>query len=1588
MSLTSQLFISYARKDGTEMALRLQSNLETEGFDPWLDASRIHGGASWTLEIEHAIDRCDVELALLTAGSYLSDICRAEQLRALRSNKRVIPLLLQATADRPLHLEHLHYIDFSTEARYAQALQELIDCLHSDERRALPDKFRETAVTLPPGIPPLPINYVQRSDELAQLRQAVVGDETSRQVAITALRGMGGIGKTVLAKALCKDEIVKAAFPDGVVWVEIGPNPGDLVTQMREVGVALNDLPHHYSTPEDSTNRLRTILRDKAVLIVLDNVWHARHVHPFWVDAPRCQVLFTTRNREVALSLEAQEVRLGTFSAEQAIGYLAKATGREDPKAAEIAKRVGFHPLALKLAAARLREPMSGADWLDRFQHVSQLKLGRYSDSPEESLEVCFDLSVNQLASDRYDDRRFYYALGVFPKGSAIPTPTAVRLWQRLDPQLTAFDCQELQIEIARLELLDVTSDDAFLRLHDLLHDYARGKLGSLLSATHAELLRGYNPTGRPWNEVDDDGYLYDHLVYHLGASDADDELQRLFFDERWLKARIAQRSYQYDGYLEDLELSLRRLHEQAAAQLAVDEEPANFTELFHRLLVRTSFNSVAANYVLELVVRAVELEHWSATRAVSVAMRVPETAKRVAMLTAIIATGRLEAEEQARAQELAWQLTLDQDPNQQGKLLADLAPVLPGDLKTQALSRALELLPELSFSRDDVLIALAPMLSGDLLARAVDIALRSTREFWSHDSVIAVWKALAPHLSEPELEGALRAVLTTDKGSVRDWVLPELAPQFPERLLELSVEAAVAEESEWTSKTILKAVAPYLRGELAQRAMDTTLAHKEDMYRANILSSLAPHLPDTLRIRALEAALNAVMKTTNQSLVWADVWSNLGPQLSGTLLAQTLESVQAMPDPEHRVIALSSLAPQLPSEAAQVRTAQKALKAVADIIGDWTRALTFRKVVPLLNGPLVEQALDFALSLDDRSLPEALTALAPQLTGTLAISGFEKAKQIGTAKDRARALVALAPNLPTDEQEQALRATMDAAAEITEEWQLGPLLLAAAACPSSFTVAEPGLKLALRIKASESQRNVLSAFAARLPAARCYELALSLDQEHRNAIMAALAPMLKADTLEHALVSSLRFADEDNLWQALLGLLPYTSGQCRRRLLKLGLDTTASVGSEASANLLVGIAPHLTGDLVERCLETVLRIPDELHRMRALDAMMPQLNEDQLVGTVDEISSLSDKEAMAFGLCSVLPYFADELELQVAETALACTDLIQDPVARVRALVRLLDRQPQAKLKELAVAEGLTTALKIEHAATRVRTLASLVPYVEDDELRTKVLHIGLGLVAKMDLEAVSTHHHDLEVLSGAMAFEHVLAVAANSPGPRVVQDRVAAVADLLPHLPDELKLPALNLGFEALKYERSLLVRSLLLLRLIPHLPPEQYEGLLESTLQMTDEGEMFGLNPRELIMTALIAFLPDSLLAKGLDSVPSIASDAQRSKCLANLAPRLDSTLLQQALDLSLGLEDHHARAQAVTAFLTPMPDDTRVLTVGRSAIVEYALTLQDKNLASLLAICREATMLKPPVLESEKLGQIAEDIIKITQDWQWI
>src|SRR5580658_3935580 len=62
--MSTRLFISYAHRDGGDLAKHLQRDLQTREFEVWLDKRRLQAGDAWAKDIETAIDQCDGKRAV------------------------------------------------------------------------------------------------------------------------------------------------------------------------------------------------------------------------------------------------------------------------------------------------------------------------------------------------------------------------------------------------------------------------------------------------------------------------------------------------------------------------------------------------------------------------------------------------------------------------------------------------------------------------------------------------------------------------------------------------------------------------------------------------------------------------------------------------------------------------------------------------------------------------------------------------------------------------------------------------------------------------------------------------------------------------------------------------------------------------------------------------------------------------------------------------------------------------------------------------------------------------------------------------------------------------------------------------------------------------------------------------------------------------------------------------------------------------------------------------------------------------------------------------------------------------------------
>lgn len=235
-------------------------------------------------------------------------------------------------------------------------------------------------VRVPFMVEDLSADFVPRDYEFSELIGKLLDEKREEPIAITAaLRGAGGYGKTTMARALCHDERIQQAYDDGILWVTLGENPGNLVGKVEDVIYTLSRERPGFSGIDAATAHLAELLSERDMLLVIDDVWNEAHLKPFIQGGKRCARLITIRNEDV-LPVTTQRIQVDAMRQQEAVQLLtAGLDGLVSSSAShhlaleKLAVRLGEWPLLLKLANGRLRRQMSwGQPLLDVLVHLNK----------------------------------------------------------------------------------------------------------------------------------------------------------------------------------------------------------------------------------------------------------------------------------------------------------------------------------------------------------------------------------------------------------------------------------------------------------------------------------------------------------------------------------------------------------------------------------------------------------------------------------------------------------------------------------------------------------------------------------------------------------------------------------------------------------------------------------------------------------------------------------------------------------------------------------------------------------------------------------------------------------------------------------------------------------------------------------------------------------------------------------------------------------------------------------------------------------------------------------------------------------------
>jgi predicted ATPase/class 3 adenylate cyclase len=315
-------------------------------------------------------------------------------------------------------------------------------------------------------------SFLGREGELA----AVIELLDSDGVRLLTLTGAGGSGKTRLA--LQAAAAVSGGYGDGVWWVPLAPlRDAQLVLETaRQALGARVELAEH--------------IGDRSMLVLFDNFEHvidaAGEVAALLGHCPHLDVLVTSREPlHVSGEYEYPVLPLAHEDAAELFVARAKAVvpGFEsDAAVAEICRRVDALPLAVELAAARVKA-LSLSEIAKRLDRRLPLLVRGMQDvsNRQRTLRATIDWSYQLLAAE---EQRLFARLAVFAGGSTLEAAERV-----VDADL---DLLQLLVEKSLVRF----GGDRYEML-ETIHEFASELFGQLgeagtLRRRHAEYFAGF----------------------------------------------------------------------------------------------------------------------------------------------------------------------------------------------------------------------------------------------------------------------------------------------------------------------------------------------------------------------------------------------------------------------------------------------------------------------------------------------------------------------------------------------------------------------------------------------------------------------------------------------------------------------------------------------------------------------------------------------------------------------------------------------------------------------------------------------------------------------------------------------------------------------------------------------------------------------------------------------------------------------------------------------------------------------------------------------------------------------------------------
>ncbi|KAM0002955.1 putative P-loop containing nucleoside triphosphate hydrolase, leucine-rich repeat domain superfamily [Helianthus debilis subsp. tardiflorus] len=330
-------------------------------------------------------------------------------------------------------------------------------------------------------------SVVGREKEKKELLLKLLGDEPcDKNFSIVPIVGMGGLGKTTLAKILYDDEEVKKHF-ELMAWVCVSDQL-DIFHISKVILQSVKGEDKEFADLNLLQEALRKQLREKRFLMVLDDVWSENYedwqtlVSPFHACAPGSKIIMTTRKVQLLNKLGYDHLyHVQTLSLDNAVSLFAQhALGENNFDSRPILKKYGEGivkkcdglPLALTVLGRLLRTKTEEEEWKELLN--SEIwRLGK-----KDEIVPALRVSYNDLSACL---KQLFAYFSLFPKNYAFTKNQLIFLWMAegiLDSSSSNKSMERLGLELfeelfSRSLFQHAPNDKSLFVMHDLLNDLA-----------------------------------------------------------------------------------------------------------------------------------------------------------------------------------------------------------------------------------------------------------------------------------------------------------------------------------------------------------------------------------------------------------------------------------------------------------------------------------------------------------------------------------------------------------------------------------------------------------------------------------------------------------------------------------------------------------------------------------------------------------------------------------------------------------------------------------------------------------------------------------------------------------------------------------------------------------------------------------------------------------------------------------------------------------------------------------------------------------------------------------------------------------